>query len=80
MHVGMPVVALATTEVGDAVPAEAGVVGTDVERLAAALRRLVADPDEARERGRAAREAALARYGLRRFLTDWNRVIEDVAG
>jgi hypothetical protein len=78
MHVGMPVVALATTEVADAVPAEAGVVGTDVDRLVAALHRLVADREEARERGRAAREAVLARYGLRRFLDDWNRVIEDV--
>jgi hypothetical protein len=80
MHVGMPVVALATTEVADAVPADAGVVGTDVERLGAALRRLVADREEARERGRAARDAVLARYGLRRFLDDWDRVIEDVAG
>ncbi|MEA2306003.1 MAG: hypothetical protein QOH43_3283 [Solirubrobacteraceae bacterium] len=79
MHVGMPVVALATTEVADAVPAEAGVVGTDVERLVAALGRLVADREEARERGRSAREAVLARYGLRRFLDDWDRVIEDVA-
>jgi hypothetical protein len=80
MHVGMPVVALATTEVADAVPPEAGVVSTDVEHLAAALRRFVLDPDEARERGRAAREAALARYGLPRFLDDWNRVIDEVAG
>jgi hypothetical protein len=79
MHVGMPVVALGTTEVADAVPPDAGVVGTNVEHLVAALRRLVADPEEARERGRAARETALARYGLRRFLDDWNRVIEDVA-
>jgi hypothetical protein len=79
MHVGMPVVALATTEVVDAVPPDAGVVATDVERLVEALRRLVADPREARERGRAAREAVLARYGLRRFLDDWNRVIEDMA-
>jgi glycosyl transferase family 1 len=80
MHIGMPVVALATTEVVDAVPAEAGMVATDVERLLGALRRLVADPEEARERGRIAREAVLARYGLGRFLDDWNRVIEDVAG
>jgi hypothetical protein len=80
MHVGMPVVALATTEVVEAVPPEAGDVSTDVDRLTAALRRLVADPDEARERGRAAREAALARYGLARFLADWDRVIAEVAG
>src|SRR4029450_2334277 len=34
MHLGMPVVALATTEVVEAVPAEAGVLSTRVETLA----------------------------------------------
>ena len=79
MHLGMPVVALATTEVPEAVPPEAGVVSTRVDVLEAALRRLVADPDEARERGVAARTAALSRYGLERFLHDWDRVLEEVA-
>jgi hypothetical protein len=79
MHVGMPVVALATTEVGEAVPPEAGVISTDVDRLVDALRSFVADPDEARDRGVAARRAVLARYGLQRFLADWNRVIAEVA-
>jgi hypothetical protein len=78
MHLGMPVVALATTEVPEAVPAEAGVVSNDVDVLAAALRRLVHDPNEARERGRAAREAALRRYGLARFLADWDYLLEEV--
>jgi glycosyltransferase involved in cell wall biosynthesis len=80
MHLGMPVVALGTTEVCEAVPPEAGAVSTDVERLAGALRRLVRDPDEARERGRAARAAALERYGLDRFLADWDRVLASLAG
>ena len=80
MHAGLPVVALATTEVADAVPEEAGVMSTDVDRLAAGLRRLIADPDEARERGLAAREAALAHYGLERFLRDWDDVIAEVVG
>jgi hypothetical protein len=79
MHLGMPVVALGTTEVGEAVPPEAGVVSTQVDVLAGALRRLVADPEEARERGRAARAAALSRYGLDRFLSDWDRVLASVA-
>jgi hypothetical protein len=79
MHVGMPVVALATTEAAEAVTPDAGVVSTDVARLAAALRRLVADPDEARERGLAARRAALARYGLARFLADWDAALDEVA-
>jgi Glycosyl transferases group 1 len=79
MHIGMPVVALATTEVVEAVPEAAGVVSTDVARLERALRRLASDPDEARERGLAAREAALARYGLGRFLDDWDAALAETA-
>jgi glycosyltransferase involved in cell wall biosynthesis len=80
MHLGMPVVALGTTEVHEAVPAQAGVVSTKVPVLAEALRRLVDDPDEARERGRAARAAALERYSLDRFLADWDVLLEEVTG
>lgn len=79
MHLGMPVVALATTEVPEAVPPEAGVVSTRLDVLHDGLERLIADPDEARERGRAARAAALARYGLQRFLDDWDDVLARVA-
>ncbi len=78
MHLGMPVVALATTEVVEAVPAEAGYVSTDVDLLVDAVRRLVADPEEARRRGAAAREAALDRYGLARFLAEWDALLADV--
>ncbi len=78
MHLGMPVVALGTTEVSEAVPAAAGAVSTRVDVLTEATRRLVADPDEARERGRLARAAALERYGLERFLADWDDLLEEV--
>ena len=78
MHLGMPVVALATTEVVEAVPPEAGVVSTRVEVLADAARRLVADPEQARVMGKAARAAATARYGLDRFLADWDVLLEEV--
>jgi glycosyltransferase involved in cell wall biosynthesis len=71
MHLGMPVVALATTEVPRAVPPEAGVVTTRVEELTSAVRRFVHEPEEARAVGTAAREAAMASYGLGRFLADW---------
>jgi glycosyltransferase involved in cell wall biosynthesis len=79
MHLGMPVVALATTEAPDAVPAGAGAVSTRVDRLAAAARELLADADRARAAGLAARDAVLERYGLARFLTDWDDLLEDVA-
>jgi len=78
MHLGMPVVALATTEVVEAVPPEAGVLSTRVEVLAEATRRLVADPEQARLMGKAARVAATARYGLERFLADWDALLEEV--
>jgi glycosyltransferase involved in cell wall biosynthesis len=79
MHLGMPVVALGTTEVHEAVPPEAGVVSTKVDVLADAMRRMIEDRDEAAERGRAARAAVLERYGLERFLADWDDLLEEVA-
>jgi hypothetical protein len=79
MHMGMPVVALATTEAPEAVPTAAGTVSTDVRLLAEEVRRLVADPGLARERGVAGRAAALDRYGLERFLADWDDLLEEVA-
>jgi glycosyltransferase involved in cell wall biosynthesis len=79
MHLGMPVVALATTEAPEAVPAAAGVLSTSVERLSEAARDFLADADRAREAGVAARDAALRRFGLRRFLRDWDDLLEEVA-
>jgi glycosyltransferase involved in cell wall biosynthesis len=78
MHVGMPVVVVAGTEAPRAVPADAGVVSADPAELAAALRMFLADADAARLAGKAARAHALERYGLDRFLADWNRVLEEV--
>src|SRR5947207_878029 len=65
MHLGLPVVALATTEVAEAVPREAGVVSNRLPALGAALRRLTDDPPAARAMGQGARDSALARSGLR---------------
>jgi hypothetical protein len=78
MHLGMPVVALATTEVVEAVPPAAGTVSTSVETLRDGLRRYLHDPEEARTAGERARAAVLARYGLDRFLADWDELLEEV--
>jgi hypothetical protein len=78
MHLGMPVVALATTEVLEAVPPDAGVVSTRVELLAEALRAFAADLDLARHIGLAARAAARRRYSLDRFCTDWDQLLKEV--
>jgi glycosyltransferase involved in cell wall biosynthesis len=80
MVMGTPVVVLATTEAVMAVPPEAGVLSTDVDELVEGARRFIADPDAARVAGRSARRAARARYGLARFLADWDRVLTEVAG
>jgi glycosyltransferase involved in cell wall biosynthesis len=75
MHLGMPVVVLGTTEAHEAVPPEAGAISTRLDVLQDALRRLVNDPDEARARGELARAHVLARYGLERFLDDWDELL-----
>jgi len=80
MHLGMPVVALATTEAVEAVPPEAGVVSTRMDVLTAALREFVADPAQAGHAGEAARTAALKRYSLDRFHADWDRLLYQVGG
>jgi hypothetical protein len=80
MHLGMPIVALATTEVPDAVPPEAGLISTDVERLCREIRRLMQEPEEARERGAQARRAARDRYSLERFLDDWDDLLAELTG
>ncbi len=75
MHLGLPVVALAATEVVRAVPPEAGVVSTRVDDLAAAVWRFCHDHALAQAVGACAREVALERYGLARFLADWDRLL-----
>jgi glycosyltransferase involved in cell wall biosynthesis len=77
MHLGMPVVALATTEAVTAVPHAAGVVTARPDELATAMWRFVHDPAEAQEVGAAAREVALSRYGLTRFLADWDALLAE---
>jgi glycosyltransferase involved in cell wall biosynthesis len=78
MHLGMPVVVLASTESVEAVPPEAGVLSTRPERLWDAVRHYLHDEDAARLAGKAARAAALERYGLPRFLRDWDELLGEV--
>ncbi|WP_370950296.1 glycosyltransferase [Amycolatopsis sp. cg5] len=78
MHLGLPIVALGTTESTLAVPPDAGVLSTDVTVLANALRELVHEPDFAALTGKSAREFALRHFGLSRFLDDWDRLLAEV--
>ncbi|MEO3774071.1 glycosyltransferase [Micromonospora sp. B9E7] len=77
MAIGMPVVALATTEAVTAVPPEAGALATRTDTLLDAARRFIAEPATARQAGAVARVAARDRYGLDRFLADWDRLLEE---
>ncbi|WP_030018875.1 glycosyltransferase [Streptomyces monomycini] len=79
MHLGMPVVALATTEAAEAVLPGTGTLSNRPETLAQAARTYLEDPDAAAEDGARARQAALERYGLKRFLHDWERVLTEVS-
>jgi glycosyltransferase involved in cell wall biosynthesis len=78
MHLGMPVVVVGATEAPVAVPPEAGVVTTRRDELAAAVRRFLEDRELAARAGAAARRHALEHFGLKRFLDDWDAVLDSV--
>jgi hypothetical protein len=80
MLLGMPVVAVATTEVWEAVSDRAGIVSNRIDLLRDGIRRLLNEPEEARAMGKAGREAAVSKFGLDRFLRDWDRCLEEVGG
>ena len=77
MQIGMPVIALASTEAIAAVPPDAGVLSTRVDTLVEAAQWLMDEPEQARLLGARARQVAVARYGLDRFLADWDRLLEE---
>jgi hypothetical protein len=77
MFLGMPVVAVGTTMAPLVVPDEAGVVSADLTALGHGLRDFLNDQATAQAAGKAAREYATARFGLKRFLAEWDQVIEE---
>lgn len=79
MTMGMPVVALATTELPSVIAdGQNGFVSCDPERLIGAMGALLEDRELARRIGAAARETASARFGLDRFIRDWNAAFQAV--
>jgi glycosyltransferase involved in cell wall biosynthesis len=80
MMIGLPVVAFATTEMATVVRnGETGYVDTSLDRLVARMQELVKAPAEARRLGLAAREYARERFGMARFVADWNAAFAAVA-
>jgi hypothetical protein len=80
MFLGMPVLALATTEVVRAVPPGTGMTSTDPDDLRDAAAELLADPGRAGELGAAGREHVRHAYSLEAFLERWNTVLDDTVG
>jgi hypothetical protein len=53
-------------------------VSNDVDHLQKSARRLLDDPDYAYAMGMMAREAALQRYGLDKFLGAWDELLAEL--
>lgn len=81
MMLGIPVVGLATTEMAAVVEnGVSGWVDTDVDRLIEVMRRLLADPEEARRLGAGGRRVARERFSIERFASDWDLALRRVTG
>lgn len=79
MLIGMPVAALATTEMATVIrDGENGLVATDVDRLVEGMKRLLDHPLEARQLGMEGQRTARSRFGIERFVADWNGAFSDV--
>ena len=73
MTIGMPVVALATTELPTVIEnGKSGYTSCNIGELIGYMQHLLAHPEEARLLGQRAREVARERFGLERFIRDWN--------
>lgn len=81
MMLGIPVVGLATTELVTVIDrGRNGYVDTRPERLHGVMRELLRDRRLAAEWGAAGRRTAEERFAIGRFVDDWLRVLDDVAG
>ena len=81
MMIGMPIVALATTEMVTAIEhGESGYVDTNPAALVMYMRELLRDPALARQLGANARRRARERFGIERFCADWNAALASVTG
>lgn len=81
LTIGMPVVALATTELPTVIEhGVSGYVSCNLDELIENMRGLLANPDAARRIGANARQVARERFGLERFARDWNAAFARVTG
>jgi hypothetical protein len=81
MMLGMPIIGLATTEMVTAVQNGVnGYVDTNVAALVEHMQRLLEDRTEAAELSRGACRIARERFGIERFVRNWDAAFQYVAG
>lgn len=81
MMVGLPVVGIAATELPTVITNGVnGYVDTKPERLVDCMRQLLDEPQLAQAWGAAARETALRRFGIDRYLREWEQVLASLDG
>jgi hypothetical protein len=81
MVLGMPIVGLATAEMATAIEnGRSGYVDTHVPTLVSRMRSLLSDIEHARRLGAGARQRALDRFSIGRFISDWNAALRLAVG
>ena len=81
MMIGMPIVAPATTEMPTIIRnGENGYIDTNKDALYDVMRDLIRDRGLAKRWGDAARETAMDRFGIERFVRDWEQTLEWYVG
>lgn len=81
MLIGMPVVALATTEMPTVLEdGRSGIIHTDPDYLIDGAGELIRDHALAARLGEAGRQVALERFSIDRFAADWSRTFAEVIG
>lgn len=81
MTLGMPIVALATTALPDVLEhGKSGYLSCDVDELYTHMQHLLDDQQHARRMGEQAQRVARERFGLERFVRDWNAAFAEVIG
>jgi glycosyltransferase involved in cell wall biosynthesis len=77
MMIGCPIVGLATTEMPDTITNDySGYVSTNIDFLIDRMKKLLDDPGKAMQLGRGAKETALEKFNIDRFVYDWMKVFE----
>lgn len=81
MTLGVPVVGLATTELATVIQSgHNGYVDTRVDQLVSVMRELLDDPELARAWGERGCRLARERFGIGRFVAEWDETLRMVAG